>query len=118
MAILMVILMEILQVMEVTKAMENMVTNKKVKDIKTVLLYHQNVLIMDVETISIAWEEFARAQSLVMPAQQMLSAHKAKFVWETTVENCYVTRMETVMVTNVDQENAAIDLNIKSFIQD
>ena len=79
MAIIMVILMEILQVMEAIKAMETIIEmNKKVKNIKGALLYHQNVIIMDVETISNAWEEFARLQSMVMSAQQMLSAHKAK----------------------------------------
>lgn len=65
---------------------------------------------MDVETISNAWEEFARLQSMVMSAQQMLSAHKAKCAQATIAESCYATQMETAMVTSAYRENAVIDL--------
>lgn len=52
----MVINMETLLAMEVIKVikvMETIIKSNKVKEIKTVLLYHQNALTMGVETISI-----------------------------------------------------------------
>lgn len=56
MVINMVINMETLLAMEVIKVikvMETIIKSNKVKEIKTVLLYHQNALTMGVETISI-----------------------------------------------------------------